>query len=145
MAGVVSFRVYAHVDPLIHQKLLRAVQPSIMRDMRRRGTNVKNLARRNLVSRSPSRYETGKLSRSIGVGLFRYKRSYGARVGTSIRYAKWVHDGTGLHGPLRRRIKPIRADYLVFRTKSGKKIVTKSVKGMAANPFLKDALKAASR
>jgi hypothetical protein len=73
-----------------------------------------------------------------------YRGLPAARIGTPLRRARWIHDGTGIYGPRRTPIRPTRAKRLVFKPKGSKRIVfAKSVKGMKANPFLKDALPAA--
>jgi hypothetical protein len=68
------------------------------------------------------------------------------RVGSGQYYAKWVHDGTGIYGPKARPITPKSAKYLAFKWKKrgNKQMFLKSVKGMKPNPYLKDALPAAS-
>lgn len=55
-------------------------------------------------------------------------------------YAKYVHNGTGLYGPHKKRIFPKTKKALAF-TYKGKKMVRKSVKGQRAQPYLTDAAK----
>lgn len=111
-----------------------------------RGLLVESAAKRRLGA-APRRIDTGRLRSSIHttriVRIIGYPRR-GARVGTNVRYARWVHDGTGIYGPLHRPIRPTTKAYLKFTPKGSVKVVfAKSVKGMRANPFLKDALIAA--
>jgi hypothetical protein len=77
------------------------------------------------------------------------KNGYPAvRVGTHLKYARWVHDGTGLYGPRHAMIKPRSAKFLVFKSarygaKKGKgkgKVFVKQVRGVQPNPFLKSAI-----
>jgi HK97 gp10 family phage protein len=63
------------------------------------------------------------------------------RVGTNVKYAIYVHEGTGIYGPRGVPITPKKGKFLVFKPKGSKKnIYVKSVKGMKATPFLRDAL-----
>lgn len=87
----------------------------------------------------------------VDKGLLRasiFKRRYftilgpGMIVGSNVRYAYWVHEGTGIFGPKRTPIIPVRAQAMVFRVKSGKLIFAAKVKGSKPQPFLRDALDA---
>lgn len=56
-------------------------------------------------------------------------------------YARWVMEGTGFYGPLRRRIYPLRAPFMVFRPKGSPRMVyARSTRGQEPKPFLTDAL-----
>ncbi|MCA1841581.1 MAG: HK97 gp10 family phage protein [Actinobacteria bacterium] len=59
-------------------------------------------------------------------------------------YALAVMKGTGIYGPRARPITPKRGKYLVFRGRDGGLVYARSVRGQRANPFLVNALKAAS-
>jgi hypothetical protein len=59
-------------------------------------------------------------------------------------HAKWVHNGTGIYGPHRSPIVPRSKPYLVFHGRLGK-VVTKSVRGQPAQPFLLQAYRVANR
>jgi HK97 gp10 family phage protein len=64
------------------------------------------------------------------------------RVGTNVKHAKWVHEGTGIYGPRGVPIRPKNGKVLVFKPKGkSKNVYVKSVKGMKGRPFLRDALK----
>jgi hypothetical protein len=71
------------------------------------------------------------------------------RIGTSVKYAMFVHQGTGVYGPAGRMIHPVNKKVLRWRsrTASGKKgkgyTFSMYSRGMKPNPFLKNALKAA--
>ena len=112
-----------------------------------RGYRVQAQARKNLSGgvSGPKRIDTGRLRTSISVQL----RRKGTivllvRVGTNVEYATWVHDGTGLYGPLHRVIRPKTKRYLKFKPHGASKYVyAKFVKGMRPNRFLADALFAA--
>jgi hypothetical protein len=60
-------------------------------------------------------------------------------------HAKWVHNGTGIYGPHKSPIVPTHKPYLVFRGRTGAKIVTRSVRGQQAQPFLLQAYRVANR
>jgi hypothetical protein len=120
------------------------------KDLYRRGLKVQSRARLLLSGAGaghPKRVDTGHLRSSVQVQL----RQYGAgkpavRIGTNVRYARWVHDGTGLYGPRRRLIRPKRAKVLRFSGRRYGKtgyIYARHVKGMKPNAFLEDALIAA--
>lgn len=64
------------------------------------------------------------------------------RVGTKVKYAIYIHEGTGIYGPRGIPITPKKGKYLAFQPKGSKKtIYVKSVRGIKPNPFLRDALK----
>jgi hypothetical protein len=56
------------------------------------------------------------------------------------KYAKWVHDGTGIYGPRGEAIRPHTKQFLVFffdkALGSGDKFFGKEVKGQQKNPYL---------
>jgi Bacteriophage HK97-gp10, putative tail-component len=124
------------------------------KDLLRRGLKVQAKARVLLGgtgSSHPKRVRTGQLRSSVQVQLRKTNRHSVVRIGTGVKHGRFVHDGTGLYGPRRRKITPKRAKVLVFSStkygaKRGKfrgKVVVRSVKGMRPNKFLKDALLAA--
>lgn len=58
------------------------------------------------------------------------------------KYAKWVHDGTGIYGPRGVPITPRKAPFLVFNV-DGKWFKKKSVLGQEPQPYLKEAVEQA--
>lgn len=128
-------------------------RPKVEQDLVRRGGNVKRAAQGNLRGGGgyPRRIDTRALQQSIGVRVIRNTREPRVRIGSSKEYARYVHDGTGIYGPRRRPIRPVKAQALVFPSrrygkKSGPfrgKVVVKSVKGIKPNPYLVNALHAA--
>lgn len=58
-------------------------------------------------------------------------------MGTNLEYAVFVHRGTGLHGPFRRRIVPTDKKALFW---PGAAHPVKSVRGQPPQPFLRTAL-----
>lgn len=127
------------------QQIVGQLKPKIAKDLLRRGFKVQAKARLLLGGAvgHPKRVDTGLLRTSIQVRLVDSTGTQKVRVGTNRRYARLVHDGTGIYGPRRMPIKPTRAKVLKFRAGHGggkKTIFAKSVKGMKKNEFLKDAL-----
>jgi hypothetical protein len=127
--------------------LLTSPQGGVVKDLIRRGLLVESRAKRNLGS-GPKRVNTGRLRSSITTTLVMTNGKPGVRVGTSLKYAIYVHEGTGLYGPKHKMIVPVNKKVLRWKTKGkkgGKGGYTFSMKssGMRPNPFLKNALKAA--
>jgi hypothetical protein len=89
---------------------------------------------------------TGNLGRTIRVGTVTDKSAQVVAGGTSsVGYARYVEEGTGIHGPRKRRITPRRARMLSWvaggsrRTGRGpgaRRIFAKSVAGRKATPYL---------
>lgn len=56
---------------------------------------------------------------------------------SNVKYALWVHEGTGIYGPHKTPIVPVRAKRLVFYwKKAGKMMYVPSVKGMEGRPYV---------
>ncbi|MCW6003862.1 hypothetical protein K1W54_04595 [Micromonospora sp. CPCC 205371] len=118
----------------------------LARDMLRRGLKVEAAAKRNLAGGSgkPRRIDTGQTRASVNTRLVAWRGLPAARIGSPLRKAALIHWGTGIYGPRRQPIRPKRAKYLRFKPKGSNRVIyARSVKGMKANPFLKDALPAA--
>lgn len=119
--------------------------------MRRRANNVRNTARRL------APVDNGTLKNSITMQITSEAGELVARVGTNIKYARFVHDGTGLYGPRKQVIRPRQAKALRWKVgavvgapgRASKRTVgyafAKFVRGSKPNPFLRNALKAAER
>jgi hypothetical protein len=127
------------------QAQLRSPSGGVARDMLRRGVRVQSQARRNLAGASgPRRINHGLLRSTLYARPVMFASGPGARVGSELRYAWWVHAGTGLYGPRHTKITPKTKKVLAFTPKGAKgRIYVRSVKGMKPNPFLKAALPAA--
>lgn len=65
-------------------------------------------------------------------------------VSTKIKYASFVHDGTGIYGPAGHRIGPVRASALAFQW-MGQLMFRRSVAGQKPNPFAERAITKAGR
>lgn len=67
------------------------------------------------------------------------------RVEATAWYAALLARGTGIYGPRGRPIKPKKpGGFLVFRGRDGSLVFAREVKGVRPNPWLTNALKAAS-
>lgn len=137
------------------RELLTSPTGPVAQDLVRRGNRVLSLARRN------APVDTGTLRASLAMAVYRTSSGPVVRVGSNVRYAVWVHEGTGIYGPRRRRIYPRRGRFLRWpninnrypltggprryqggRTRSF--VYARSVAGVRGRPFLVDALQAAT-
>lgn len=137
---------YSHrLDLSAVRALLVSPRGGVVQDLMRRGLLVETRAKRNLAGvGGPKRIDTGRLRSSISTQVVMRDGAPAVLVGTNVRYARWVHDGTGVYGPLRRRITPKRSKVLRFRPGGrGRYVYAKSVAGMRPNAFLRNALPAA--
>ena len=127
------------------RQLVTSPRGGVVQDLLRRGLLVETQAKRNLGGiGGPKRVDTGRLRASINTQLVTRDGQPAVLVGTNVRYARWVHDGTGIYGPRGRRITPKSHKRLRFRPKGSRKFVyARSVAGMRPNPFMKNALHAA--
>lgn len=132
MAVVVSI----NIDGSKLNRLLRSPDGPVAREMLRRGQKVRAAALRRINSR------TGALARSIDASIVIANGTAGCKIGTDLFYARFVHDGTGIYGPTRRRIEPRNARALVFSSSSGRTFSAHS-SGQRGTHFLRNALRAA--
>lgn len=89
-------------------------------------------------SATPLLHQTGRLLASLTVGSsdgVSHVSGSEIVVGTNLKYARWLQDGTGIFGPTGTPITPKNGQFLVF-TIGGAKIFARSVKGMEKRPFL---------
>lgn len=118
------------------QRLLRSPAGPVAKNMLTRGRRVRDAARRNVNSR------TGALASSIEVSIDTSGGVTGARIGTSLFYAKYVHDGTGIYGPSGQPIRPRSKKVLQFDGSRGETFTPYS-RGQRGTKFLERALRAA--
>lgn len=130
-----------HYKPATMHAILSSPHGGLAQDMFKRAIAVQKQAKLNL-QRPPSRVNTGQLRASITIVPFFFRTYPAFKVGSPLKHARWVHDGTGIYGPHHQPIVPTHAKSLAWEGPGGM-IFAKSVKGMRANPFLKDALSAA--
>lgn len=113
--------VIKNIDPDYSDKAKKAIKIAVR--------DVAEYCHGRIKSNSPKR--SGALSRSwveSQVGALKHK------VATSIKYARWVNDGTGIYGS-GRPITPKRAKYLRF-TIGGRTIYAKSVRGQKGQKYV---------
>ncbi len=127
--------------------LVNSPRGGVAKDLLRRGLLVETQAKRNLGGvGGPKRVDTGRLRASINTQLTVRNGVLVVLVGTNVRYARWVHDGTGIYGPRGARIRPRRSKRLRFKPRSsGRYVYARSVAGMRPNRFAANALRAAAR
>lgn len=131
-------------------RLLTSPTGGVAKDLLRRGLKVETRAK-ELLNASPRRVDTGRLRSSVRAILITYDGKPAVTIGTNVKYAKFVHDGTGIFGPYSQVIRPKNKKALKWASKthgakSGKGkgyVFAKYTIGMRPNPFLKNALPAA--
>ncbi|WP_435111317.1 hypothetical protein [Nocardiopsis synnemataformans] len=129
-------RVYLHHFEL--EELLRGPHGPVVQEVTSRSRTVSNLAKRKVG------VDTGRLKGSIRFTV----RVQGSRVigtvGSMVQYAPYHHEGTGIYGPRRQPIRPVKAKVLAFKPKGSRATVfATQVRGARPNPFLIDALREA--
>lgn len=118
-------------NPNLKGMLNQLMEPDrgIARDLLRRGYKVEAQAKRNLGQNN----KTGTLRDSIHTSLEIKNNKPVVIVGTPLFYARFIHDGTVDHGP-------VTAKRMAWYGPDGNIIFAKWVRGIRANPFLRDAL-----
>lgn len=131
------------ISPGLGARIRVATNDAVGRDMMKRGLRVESAAKKR-ISTSPKRVDTGRLRSSIQTRAIKRGKAQGARVGSGVKYALYVHEGTGIYGPRGVPITPKTKKFLRFKPKGLRTYVyARSVKGMRGNPYLRDALPAA--
>lgn len=137
------------VDPAGLRALLEGRDGPVWDAVRRKGNQVLNLA----VAKCP--VDEGRLRASLTLEMRSVDGLPIARVGSNLSYARFVHDGTGLHGPNHALIRPVSASVLRWPVKnnsgarrySGGRTAAyayaRYTRGMRGRPFLLDALREA--
>lgn len=121
-------------------RLLKSRSGGVGKAIFTKGKKVESEAKR----RCP--VDSGRLRSSISTEISLTNKGPVARVGTNVKYAVFVHEGTGVFGPRRTIITPKRSRFLVFRPKGAiKKVFAKRVRGMRGTPFLEEALNSVMR
>lgn len=136
------------VDSVKIEYVLTRDGGGVSRDLLKRGLRVESRAKLLLSGAGaghPKRVDTGRLRASVRTTRAHEHGKPVVRVGTTVRYALFVHGGTGIYGPRRQPITPVTAQVLRFKPAGSPVFLyRRSVKGMRGNPFLKDALPAAA-
>jgi hypothetical protein len=85
--------------------------------------------------------DTSRLRQSIQVSPMRRSGNrLSGSVGTGVKYAEAQETGTGIYGPRKRPITAKSGKYLTFKTKDGRWVRTKSVKGVRGRFYMKGAV-----
>lgn len=100
------------------------------------------------IARLQAPVKTGRLRNSIDVIVKDTK----AVIFTNVKYGVYVHQGTGIYGPQRQPIVPVKKKIMATtsnpgwgtKNAAGYYIIGKSVKGQKANPFMERASKIAA-
>lgn len=128
--------VVQHLNQAALSELLESPTGGVGRELYRRGIRVQARARQLCP------VDTGRLRASINVEITSSHNKLACRVGTNVKYAMMVHNGTGIYGPRARPIRPTHASVLAFTPRGGNTTVfASSVRGTPAVPFLAEALK----
>jgi len=146
--GTVKYTARLNTSQL--HELLNSSKGPVAKNLVKRAVRVESAAKRR-ISSNPKRVDTGRLRSSITWEIRIYGNMPIARIGTNVKYAKFVHDGTGIFGPYSTVIRPKHAKAMKWKSKQygAKKgkykgyAFAKYTIGMKPNPFLTDALKAA--
>lgn len=82
--------------------------------------------------KSEAPVDEGRLANSARVS---FTGELEGRVGTNVFYAPFVAQGTGIYGPRKRPIVPVRARMLRWVDKQGNEIFARQVRGQKPNDF----------
>lgn len=116
-------------------EILRSPNGPVVKEVTKRTRSTSNLAKRKVG------VDTGRLRSSIQYTVNAQHDKVVGTVGAMVQYARYHHDGTGIHGPKGRPITPKNGPFLVFTPKGAKKpVFATQVAGSKPNPFLTDAL-----
>lgn len=128
--------VFVKINPTEIRRQLTGPNGMVARDLLRRGQRVQNEARRL------APVDKGQLRASITTEVRGAGDRLEVRVGTNVRYAVWVHEGTGIYAG-RGYIYPRRGAFLSWPTRGGGRVFARRVRGVRPRPFLRDALRRA--
>jgi hypothetical protein len=129
-------RVIVRVNRAHVQRVLGAPGGQLSQGMQRLANRVRRRSR--VILRTHNR--TGTLSNSLFSRVVHRGGVPIGQVGTPLKYGLYLHQGTGIYGPRRRPIRPVRAKVLRFTTRTGQVVFAKSVRGSRPVPFLRNAL-----
>lgn len=87
--------------------------------------------------------DNGTYRASIQYLVFNQGNAVVLRVGCGLHYAEYIARGTGIYGPHRTPIRPVRRKFLKFKPKGATKFVfARTVKGSPPNNHLVEAVRA---
>lgn len=102
--------------------------------------NIGKNLEREAKSKAPWRDRTGNTRRAIHGGGEQTKRGAVVYLAHGSEVGWYLEEGTGIYGPKKRPITPVRAKALRF-TINGNVVFAKSVKGMPAQPVVEPTAK----
>lgn len=117
-------------------ELLASPQGPVVREMASLTRRTQNRAKQKVG------VDTNRLRSSITGVVNTVGNKVVGTVGSSVQYAGYHHQGTGVYGPAGRPIRARPGRVLAFRPKGSQTIVyTREVQGSRPNPFLLEALR----
>jgi len=84
--------------------------------------------------------DMGRLRASITHRVIETGNNVIARTGSNVKYAAYQEFGTGIYGPRRRLIRPVKAKVLSWKSKSGKRVFARFVRGVRPKRYFAKAL-----
>lgn len=134
------------LDDAAIERLLSSPDGEVGREVRRVADRTANLAR------AMAPVDDGYLRASIRVETDSHPGGISATVYSTVHYAIYVHEGTGIYGPRGAPIRPRRGRYLVFEARNarttprgrGQLVFARQVRGQRPQRFLLNALRIAS-
>jgi Bacteriophage HK97-gp10, putative tail-component len=118
LAGLV--RRYGNIGSVVQDELRRAGDRSGAIVVRRAVLKV--------------RRKTGALARSVAFATTVSGFAVETKVGTDVKYGRYLDEGTGIYGPKGAPIRPTRAKFLVFEI-GGKTVFARSVRGVPGDKW----------
>lgn len=130
-----------NIDRNALRQFVQSPSGPVALDLLRRGRNVETLAKRLCPVRKTG--GGGQLRASITHYLATDALGLICLIGSSLAYAVFVHEGSGIYGPQGTPIVPKRAKMLRWLGDDGAPVFAKSSKGTPPRRFLTEALVAA--
>lgn len=139
-------RIEFELDEPAVRRLLQSPDGDVARAVRQLADRTANLAR------GMAPVDSGALRASIRVEVRYSSAEVKAWVYTPLEYGLYVHEGTGIYGPLGRPIRPKRGQFLVFEARNarttapgrGRLVFAREVRGQRPQRYLLEALRTAA-
>lgn len=122
-------------------RLTQSRSGPVVRHVSRLSRRVAGQAKRNV------RVDTGNLRSTVHHTVDPGPTRVVGTIGSPVEYGLYLHEGTGIYGPRRRPIRPVRAKALRFTVRSGQGgktvVFARQVKGVKGDKWLVRALRSA--